>query len=93
MRAIKSKIIVIKDKYPEKIGNIYVPIKKGSHAPPYSGIIRSVGETVKDTDLKEGVRILFHDLAGIEIEYNNEMLIILDESSVVAVVENNMKII
>ena len=64
IKAIKNRIFLKKDEYPEKIGLIYVPKLEGQHAPPYSGTILSVGSDVEDSDYIEGARILFHDLAG-----------------------------
>jgi co-chaperonin GroES (HSP10) len=94
IKAIKNRIFLKKDEYPEKIGLIYVPKLEGQHAPPYSGIILSVGSEVEDKDYMEGVRILFHDLAGTEFEVNSEKIFSIRENDVLAIVDDkNIEII
>ena len=86
IKAIKNRIFLKKDEQPEKIGNIYVPKQEGQYAPPYSGTILSVGEEVEDTDYQPGVKVLFHDLAGTEFEYNGEKIFSIRENDVTAII-------
>lgn len=88
IKAIKNRIFLKKDEYPEKIGLIYVPKLEGQYAPPYSGTILSVGSDVEDEDYKEGVKILFHDLAGTEFEVDGEKIFSIRENDVLAVVDD-----
>lgn len=85
IKAIKNRIFLKKDKQPEKIGNIYIPKTEGQYAPPYSGTIISVGDDVEDSDFKEGVRVLFHDLAGTEFEHNGEKIFSIRENDITAI--------
>ena len=85
IKAIKNRIFLKKDEQPEKIGNIYVPKSEGQYAPPYSGTIISVGNEVEDKDYKEGVRVLFHDLAGSEFEVNGEKIFSIRENDITAI--------
>lgn len=94
IKAIKNRIFLKKDEYPEKLGLIYVPKLEGQHTPPYSGIIISVGSEVEDVDYKEGVKVLFHDLAGTEFEINNEKIFSIRENDILAIVEDkNIEIV
>lgn len=94
IKAIKNRIFLKKDEYPEKIGLIYVPKLEGQHAPPYSGTILSVGSDVEDNDYIEGARILFHDLAGTEFEIDGEKIFSIRENDVLAIIDDkNIEII
>ena len=86
IKAIKNRIFLKKDEQPEKIGSIYVPKQEGQYAPPYSGIIISVGEDVEDEDYKIGVKILFHDRAGTEFEFQGEKIFSIRENDVTAII-------
>ncbi len=88
IKAIKNRIFLKKDKFPEKIGTIYVPELKGQYAPPYAGTVISVGPDVKDQDYQIGLRILFHDLAGVEFEVNDETIFSIRENDILAIVDN-----
>lgn len=94
IKAIKNRIFLKKDEYPDKIGLIYVPKLKGQYAPPYSGTIISVGSEVSDKDYQEGIKVLFHDLAGTEFEVGGEKIFSIRENDVLAIVDDkNIKII
>lgn len=78
---------------PEKIGLIYVPNVEGQHAPPYSGTIVSVGNEVKDHDFQIGTRVLFHDLAGTEIEIGGEKYLAINDFDIIAILcDKNIEI-
>lgn len=85
INAIKNRIFLKKDEYPEKMGLIYVPKLEGQYAPPYSGHVISVGQDIVDTDIVVGSRLLFHDLAGVEFTVDNEKIFSIREHDVVAV--------
>jgi co-chaperonin GroES (HSP10) len=89
IKAIKNRIFLKKDKYPEKIGIIYIPKLNGQYAPPYVGTIISVGPNIKDKDYKAGLRVLFHDLAGVEFEVNGENIFSIRENDVLAIVDDS----
>lgn len=88
IKALKNRIFLKKDNMPEKIGLIYLPNKEGQFAPPYSGVIISVGSDVKDSDYKIGTRILFHDLSGTEFELNGEKIFSIRDIDVLGIIEN-----
>ena len=93
IKAIKNRIILIKDEQPDKIGLIYVPKLEGQHAPPYSGTIISVGPDVEDVDYEEGVRVLFHDLAGTEFEVDGQKVFSIRDNDVTAILfDKNIQI-
>lgn len=90
LKVLGNRILLIKDTIPEYKGNLYIPRKEALYAPPYSGVIISVGSKVMDTDLVEGVRISFHDLAGIEFEFDNQKILSIRENDVTAILEKNL---
>jgi co-chaperonin GroES (HSP10) len=94
IKAIKNRIFLKKDEYPEKIGLIYVPKLEGQYAPPYSGTVISIGSEVEDHDYQVGIRVLFHDLAGTEFEVNGEKVFSIRENDILAIVDDkNIEII
>jgi co-chaperonin GroES (HSP10) len=94
IKAIKNRIFLKKDEYPEKIGLIYVPKLEGQYAPPYSGTIISIGSDVEDKEYHVGMKILFHDLAGTEFEVNSEKIFSIRENDIIAIVnDKNIEII
>jgi co-chaperonin GroES (HSP10) len=86
INAIKNRIFVKKDEYPEKIGLIYVPKLEGQHAPPYTGTIISVGPDIIDEDIKVGHRVLFHDLAGTEFMFNDDKIFSIRDVDVIGII-------
>ena len=77
MNALGDRIFLIKDEFPEKIGGIYMPVNNSPKSPPYTGIVKYVGTDVDDDDLKPGIRVAFQDLAGDDIEVNDERLLMV----------------
>jgi co-chaperonin GroES (HSP10) len=93
IKAIKNRIFLKKDKYPEKIGSLYVPNVEGQHAPPYSGIVISIGSDVVDSDIQLGCRVLFHDLSGTEFSVNGEDIFSINDTDILAIIlDKNIKI-
>lgn len=94
MKTLKNRIVLIKDTFPEQIGNIYIPelIGKDHYVPPYTGTIVAVGDTVNDEDLKPGIRVFYHDLAGTEFFIENQKYLILRDIDIIAIIDNNADI-
>lgn len=92
LTALGNRILLIKDKIPEYKGELWVPTKDELYAPPYSGVIISVGPDVEDPDLVEDVRVSFHDLAGIEFDYGDQKIFSIRENDVTAILEKNLEI-
>lgn len=90
IKALGNRIFLEKDTLPEKVGNIIMPEVKGQYAPPYSGIVISVGPGVEDPDIIEGAHILFHDLAGVEFEVNGNTVFSIREHDVTAILVKNI---
>lgn len=86
IKAIKNKIFLKKDEYPEKIGMLYVPKLEGQHAPPYAGTVVSIGNDVTDSDITIGTKLLFHDLAGTEFTVDNDKYFSINETDVIAII-------
>lgn len=92
IKAIRDRILLIQDKITKTAAGIILISKEGHNLPPFSGTIISVGESVKDKEYKEGVRVIFHDLAGTEVEYKGIKYYNIRERDVTAIVEKNVTI-
>jgi len=94
MKAIGNRIIIKKDKPNEMEGSIWVPKKDVLYAPPYVGTIICVGPLVNDPDFKPNVRVTFNDLAGVEINLDNEKFISIRDIDITSVIyEKNLNIV
>jgi co-chaperonin GroES (HSP10) len=87
MKALNNRIFLKKDEDSGKIGEFFVPKKEGMYAPPYTGTVICVGPEVKDLDIKEGVKVAFHDLAGVEIIVEGENIFSVRYTDITAILE------
>jgi len=92
IKAIRDRVLLIKDTISETAAGIILISKEGHNIPPYTGTIVSVGDAVKDADYVEGIRVLFHDLAGTEVEYSGTKYYNIREVDIVAIIEKNITI-
>jgi co-chaperonin GroES (HSP10) len=92
IKAIGERIFLIKDIVSESLGGILLLSNEEVNLPPYTGTIISVGNKVEDEDYKPGVRVLFHDLAGFEFEYEGQKIYNIRERDIAAIVEKNVTI-
>ena len=93
IKPLGNRIFLKQDEQPGKKGSIILLKKDGQFAPPYAGTIIGIGESVKDTDFKIGMKVLFHDLAGMEIKYNKEIILSLRERDITAIIDKNVQIV
>lgn len=94
IKAIKKRIFIEKDEYPEKIGLFYVPKIEGQFAPPYLGTILAVGSGITDKDYVLGARVLFHDLAGTEFQIDGKKIFSIYEHDVLGIIlDKNIQIL
>jgi len=85
MKALNNRIFLKKDEDSGKIGEFFVPKKEGVYAPPYTGTIISVGSNVTDHDFKEGTKVAFHDLAGVELNIEGEKIFSIRDIDISAI--------
>lgn len=59
----------------------------GAQVKPHEGIILSVGNLVQDKDIKKGVgkKCLWHPTVGMEIEYEEEIYLVLRDIDILGV--------
>ncbi len=93
IKPLGNRIFLKKDEQPEKKGSIILLKKEGMFAPPYSGMIVGVGDGVEDKDFQIGVKVLFHDLAGMEIKYKDDIILSLRERDITAIIDKNIQIV
>ena len=92
IKAIGERVFLIKDIVSESLGGILLLTNEEVNLPPYTGTILAVGNKVEDEDYKPGVRVLFHDLAGFEFEYEGQKIYNIRERDIVAIIEKNVTI-
>ena len=94
IKPLGNRIFLKKDEQPDRKGDIILLKKDGMYAPPYSGTIIGVGDEVEDTDFQIGVKVLFHDLAGIEFKHGEETIFSLRERDITAIIlDKNVQIV
>ncbi len=92
LKPLGKRIFLIKDKLEKTASGILLLQKEGNNAPPYTGTIIAVGPDVEDKDYTEGVRVLFHDFAGFEIEHEGDKIYSIRDHDVAAIIEKNIQI-
>ena len=93
IKPLGNRIFLKQDPQPEKKGDIILLKKEGMHAPPYSGTIVGIGDAVEDKEFQIGIKVLFHDLAGVEIKYKGETILSLRERDITAIIDKNVQIV
>ena len=94
IKPLGNRIFLKKDEQPDRKGDIILLKKEGMYAPPYSGTIIGVGDGVEDKEYQIGTRVLFHDLAGIEFEHEEETIFSLRERDITAIIlDKNVQIV
>jgi len=90
IKALGNRIFLKKDLKTqdscEIIDNLQAQKNGFLYAPPYSGTIISVGSRVEDIDYIVGARVLFHDLAGVEIDLDDSSIVSIREQDVTAII-------
>ena len=92
IKPLGNRIFLIKDEQREKKGDIILLKKEGEFAPPYAGTILAIGDGVEDKDYKVGIKVLFHDLAGVEFKYGDQKVVSLRERDITAIIDKNVQI-
>lgn len=87
IKAVNNFIFIIRDEEQTERNGLILPdaaVKK-----PHTGIIFSVGKTVKDMDLKKGIgkRAIWHQHTGQKIEYEGDEFIVLPEEQILGIDE------
>ncbi len=93
IKPLGNRIFIKQDPQPESKGSIILLKKEGKYAPPYAGTIIGIGDGINDNDYKIGSHVLFHDLAGMEIKYKDEIIISLREKEITAIIDKNVKVV
>lgn len=82
MRAIRDRIIVRREKEPEKTkSGFFIP--ETNREKPQRGLVVTVGEKVKEIQVDNIV--LFGKYAGTEVEIDGEQFLILRDEEILAV--------
>lgn len=93
IKPLQRRIFIKKDEMPANHAGIILPKAEGSgqqQVPPYSGIITGIGTGVEDTDYAVGMKVLFHEGAGVEVPYDNSIVFFIYEIDICGIIENNI---
>ena len=93
IKPLGDRIFIKKDEQLEKSGSIILAKKEGMYAPPYAGLITGVGFDVEDSEYQIGMKVIFHDLAGVEYKYNSDTIFSLRENDITAIIDKNIQIV
>jgi co-chaperonin GroES (HSP10) len=93
LKPLGNRIFIKKDLQPDRKGSIILLKKDGMFAPPYSGLIISVGDGVADKEYQIGIKVLFHDLAGTEFKYDGNTVFSLREQDITAIIDKKIHVV
>lgn len=86
IKAVNNFIFVIRDKVKAEEAGLIIP--SAGREKPHQGTVVSIGSLVKDREIKasKGKKVLFHKGVGMEIEYEKQVYLVLNELEVMAVI-------
>lgn len=94
IRPLHDKLLVRRDEAESQTeSGIYLP--ESSKDTPKTGIVEAVGDGALNTEtgeripmtIKKGDRVIFTSYAGTEVKLNDEEMLIMNESDILAVVD------
>lgn len=88
---IGKKILILKDKAPEKVGSIYLvtPSTDSGNIPPYAGTIVSIGTKCTDR-FKLGMKVAYHWSGAQILNYNDVEYILVEEKIISGIIALNV---
>lgn len=86
IKAVNNFIFVVRDKVEVEQSGFILP--SVGREKPHQGTIVSIGSLVRDREIKAGKnkKVLFHKGVGMEIEYEGQVYLVLNELEVIAIV-------
>lgn len=86
IKAVNNFVFVIRDQVESEKSGLIIPTV--GREKPHQGTIFSVGSLVKDREIKagKGKKALFHKGVGMEIPYEGQVYLVLNELEVIAVI-------
>lgn len=86
IKATNNFVFIKRDEVQTETGGLWIPGQ--GREKPHTGEIISIGKLVKDPDIKagKGKKALFHKGIGFEIEYSEEVYLVLSGEEIIAVV-------
>lgn len=83
LMAIGTNILLIRDEKKTETDGFVIPdIAKKK---PHTGLIISVGSLVRDPKVKEKKKAVFNQSVGFDLEFDDGVVTVLDETQVIAV--------
>lgn len=86
MQLIGTRILIKQDEITTTKSGLYLTPTQGKHKPPFTGRVIKLGNSIIDTDYREGIKIAYRDLAGYEVELNQIKYLLIDESDILAII-------
>lgn len=86
IKAVNNFVWVIRDKVESESAGLLIP--SAGREKPHQGTIVSIGSLVKDREIKagKGKKALFHKGVGMEIPFEDQTYLVLNELEVIAIV-------
>lgn len=86
-KAVNTFVWIIRDKVESETVGLIIP--GVGREKPHTGIIFSIGSKVTDKDIKGGrnKKAIFHKGCGMNIEYDKQEYLILDEREIIGIDE------
>lgn len=87
IKPLSDRVLIEPAKAEEIVGGIIIP--DSAKEKPLKGLVRAVGNGTKDEEMivKAGDTVLYGKYAGTEIEIDDEKLLIMRQSDILAIVE------
>jgi len=91
IRPIGNKVLILKEKLPEKIGSIYLvtPSDNNSSTPPHVGVIVSMGSKCTN-QFTLGMRVSYHWSEGLDIQHDDIDYILVPENKISGIIALNV---
>ncbi len=84
IQATNNFVFIKRDETQKEVKGLLMP--GSAREKPSQGIIVSVGKLVRDKAIREGVKGMFHKGIGFEVEYDNEVYLVLQGEEIIATV-------
>lgn len=86
IKAVNNYLFILRDKEEKEKAGLIIP--GASREKPHEGTVVSIGDLVKDKNIKQsrGKKVLFFKGTGFTIEYEGTEYLVLDSEKIIAVV-------
>lgn len=83
IKACNNFVFIIRDEIQSETLGLIIP--GVGREKPHQGLIFSVGELVRDKKIKKGVKGIFHQGIGFEIEVDEQVYLVLMDTEIIGI--------